>query len=261
MDGSPFSALMPPLAERFPPVLVVDRPDADHYALTATLQREGFSVKSTSDVQEALALLQSFDPMLVLLEMSLPGARGLDVCRSIRERSRVPVIFLATRSTEIDVVLGLEVGADDYVVKPARPRELVARIRAVLRRSSAGRETAAAPEADVVQVGGLRMRRSSYEVWINDQPVKMPLREFRLLETLLVNTGRVVERRELIQVVWGQCADAGKTLDTHIKRLRARIEARPGCRARIRTIRGVGYCFEAVTSDEDGDAEAAGSAG
>jgi two-component system response regulator RegX3 len=242
MHDARATVLVPPFVAGFPRVLVVDNHDGDRHALAASLRREGFIVEATGDGEEALGFLDSFDPLLVLLEMSLPGMPGLDVCRAIRERSHVPVIFVTTRGSELDAVLGLEVGADDYVVKPFRSRELVARIRAVLRRSI--RDRSGWPPAEIIEVDGLRLNRSKYELCIDSQPVPLPLREFRLLELLLLNAGRVVERRDLIKSVWGEYDGAGKTLDTHIKRLRARIEGQPGHPTRIRTIRGVGFCFE-----------------
>jgi two-component system response regulator RegX3 len=184
-------------------------------------------------------------PDLVLLDIWLPHKSGIDVCRELRTRSRVPIIMVTAKSSEIDTVVGLEVGADDYVTKPYRLRELVARMRAVLRRSPTADDDEAAGE--VLEVGGLRLDPSRHEVHLHGDQVPLPLKEFELLELLMGNAGRVLTRETLIDRIWGpHYVGDTKTLDVHVKRLRAKIEDDPSRPARITTIRGLGYKFEAI---------------
>jgi two-component system response regulator RegX3 len=179
----------------------------------------------------------------VLLDVMLPQMSGVDVCREIRTRSQVPIIMVTARNSEIDAVVGLEVGADDYITKPFRLRELVARVRAALRRGpTADRD---APSVDVVEVGDVRLDAGRHEVFVRGDLVALPLKEFELLETLLLNAGRVLTRDVLIDRVWGpNYYGDTKTLDVHVKRLRAKIEADPAHPVRLVTVRGVGYRYE-----------------
>ena len=250
-------------------VLVAEDEESFIDALGVNLAREGFEVRIARDGAEALALFEQREPDLVLLDVMLPKMSGLDVCRAIRLRSSVPIIMVTARSTEIDTVVGLEIGADDYVSKPYRMRELVSRMRAVLRRvpnaspvalqasSAAGTETAgmglaggtplpaSEPSVAVLEVGEVRLDADRHECTVRGAEVRLPLKEFELLEQLLSNAGRVLTRDTLIDRVWGMdYVGDTKTLDVHIKRLRSRIEADPASPTLITTIRGLGYRFE-----------------
>lgn len=223
-------------------VLVVEDEESFVDALTVGLKREGFRVQVARDGAAALSAFEVVRPDLVLLDVMLPKMSGIDVCREIRRSSNVPIIMVTAKTTEIDTVVGLEVGADDYITKPYRLRELVARMRAVLRRT-----TAAAPErsGEVLEVGDVRLDPARHEVTVRSAPVGFPLKEFELLELLLENAGRVLTRETLIDRVWGSgYVGDTKTLDVHIKRLRSRIEEDPSSPTRITTIRGVGYRYE-----------------
>jgi two-component system response regulator RegX3 len=224
-------------------VLVVEDEESFVEALVVGLKREGFLVRVATDGAEALELFDQVRPDLVLLDVWLPRMSGIDVCRELRTRSRVPIIMVTAKSSEIDTVVGLEVGADDYVTKPYRLRELVARMRAVLRRSPQSEETPAGGE--VVEVGDLMLDSERHEVYLRGGPVQLPLKEFELLELLMGNAGRVLTRETLIDRVWGpHYVGDTKTLDVHVKRLRAKIEDNPARPVRITTIRGLGYKFE-----------------
>ena len=224
-------------------MLVVEDEESFVEALVVGLKREGFRVKAARDGEEALALFDAVRPDLVLLDVMLPRMSGLDVCREIRSRSRVPIIIVSAKTAEIDTVVGLEVGADDYVTKPYRLRELVARIRAALRR--APDEADQSGDLHAVNVGDVCLDPASHEVHIRGQRVDLPLKEFDVLEVLLVNAGLVVTRDMLIDRVWGaNYVGDTKTLDVHIKRLRAKVEDVPSFPQRIVTIRGLGYKFE-----------------
>jgi two-component system response regulator RegX3 len=235
-------------------VLLVEDEESFVDALVVGLEREGFALTVARDGMEALARFQEHEPDLVLLDVMLPRMSGIDVCRSIRSRSSVPIIMVTAKSTEIDTVVGLEVGADDYVAKPYRLRELVSRMRAVLRRTprelppAAPRESApAAPPAagNVLEVAGVRLDLDRHECTVRGQEVSLPLKEFELLEHLLLNAGRVVTRDSLIDRVWGlDYVGDTKTLDVHVKRLRSKIEPDPSRPTLITTVRGVGYRFE-----------------
>jgi len=224
-------------------VLLVEDEDSFVDALVVGLQREGFTVDVARDGGSALARFDEIRPDVVLLDLMLPQVSGLDVCREIRTRSAVPIIMVTARGTELDTVVGLEVGADDYVTKPYRLRELVARIRAVLRRSAIEEGPPSGDEA--IEVGEVRLDPARHEVTVRGNEVRLPLKEFELLELLLVNAGRVLTRETLIDRVWGpHYVGDTKTLDVHIKRLRARVEDDPSKPTRITTIRGLGYRFE-----------------
>jgi two-component system, OmpR family, response regulator RegX3 len=227
-------------------VLIVEDEDSFVDALMLGLTREGFRVSVARDGAEALDLFDDIQPDLVLLDVMLPKVSGLDVCRELRARSNVPIIMVTAKGAEIDTVVGLEVGADDYVTKPYRLRELVARIRAVLRRRSS--EDVLVPAVagdDVVEVGDVRVDHERHEVFIRGEETRLPLKEFELLALLLENAGRVLTRETLIDRVWGaDYVGDTKTLDVHIKRLRSKVEPQPAAPTRIVTIRGLGYKYE-----------------
>jgi len=229
-----------------PTVLVVEDEDSFVEALTIGLKREGFRVKVARDGAEALDVFDAVQPDLVLLDVMLPHISGVDVCRELRKRSQVPIIMVTAKGGEIDTVVGLEVGADDYVTKPYRLRELVARMRAVLRRRSAEAAAAAATvTGEALTVGDVSLDPERHEVVIRGEEVQLPLKEFELLELLLANAGRVLPRDTLIDRVWGtDYVGDTKTLDVHIKRLRAKVEPDPSKPTRIVTIRGLGYKYE-----------------
>jgi two-component system, OmpR family, response regulator RegX3 len=227
-----------------PLILVVDDEESYRDALSVALEREGFRVALAADGQEALDQFEETRPGLVLLDVMLPRISGVDVCREIRTRSRVPIIMVTARSAEIDAVVGLEVGADDYVSKPFRLRELIARVRAALRRSFE-EEALDTVTQDVLEVGDVRLDAARHEVFVRGEPVPLPLKEFELLELLLANAGRVLTRDVLIDRIWGpNYFGDTKTLDVHVKRLRAKVEDDPSHPTRVVTIRGVGYRYE-----------------
>ncbi len=200
-------------------VLVVEDEESFIEALTIGLRREGFHVQIARDGAQALDVFDAVNPDLVLLDVMLPKVSGIDVCRQLRKRSQVPIIMVTAKGAEIDTVVGLEVGADDYVTKPYRLRELVARMRAVLRRTPPRRGDDTS--GDVLEVGDVALDPERHEVVIRGDDVQMPLKEFELLELLLVNAGRVLTRETLIDRVWGSdYVGDTKTLDVHIKRLR-----------------------------------------
>ncbi|MFL6127634.1 MAG: response regulator [Mycobacteriales bacterium] len=223
-------------------VLVVEDEDSFSDALSYMLRREGFEVALAATGPDALSEFDRSGADLVLLDLMLPGLSGTEVCRLLRQRSSVPVIMLTARDSEIDKVVGLELGADDYVTKPFSSRELVARIRAVLRRRG---EASAASESAALEAGPVRMDVERHVVSVNGGTVPMPLKEFDLLELLLRNTGRVLTRGQLIDRVWGaDYVGDTKTLDVHVKRLRAKIEPDPANPRHLVTVRGLGYKFE-----------------
>jgi len=228
-------------------VLLVEDEDSFVEALTVGLRREGFEVAVATDGAEALELFDDLQPDLVLLDVMLPKVGGLDVCRELRARSNVPIIMVTAKGSEIDTVVGLEVGADDYVTKPYRLRELVARMRAVLRRRAAegSAPVAVVPDGEVIEVGDVRIDHQRHEVTIRDEQIRMPLKEFELLALLLENAGWVLTRDTLIDRVWGpDYVGDTKTLDVHIKRLRSKVEPDPSRPSRIVTIRGLGYKYQ-----------------
>jgi two-component system response regulator RegX3 len=226
-------------------ILVVEDEESFVEALTIGLKREGFRVQVATDGAEALDLFDAVSPDLVLLDVMLPKVSGIDVCREIRKRSKVPIIMVTAKGSEIDTVVGLEVGADDYVTKPYRLRELVARMRAVLRRSPADALPVAVGDSERLQVGDVALDPERHEVVIRGEDVSLPLKEFELLSLLLENAGRVLTRDTLIDRVWGHdYVGDTKTLDVHVKRLRSKVEADPSMPTRIVTIRGLGYKYE-----------------
>lgn len=224
-------------------VLIVEDEEAFVDALTIALTKEGFEVTVARDGAAALESFATAPPDLILLDLMLPRVSGVDVCREIRAVSNVPIIMLTAKSDEIDTVVGLEVGADDYIAKPYRMRELIARMRAVLRRF----EDRASAEADVGRVltaTGISVDIDRHEVLVRGEVIPMPLKEFELLALLVENAGRALQRDTLIDRVWGaDYVGDTKTLDVHIKRLRSKIEEAPSSPTRIVTIRGLGYKF------------------
>ncbi|HEX3454203.1 MAG TPA: response regulator transcription factor [Gaiellaceae bacterium] len=229
-----------------PLILVVDDEQSYRDALRVALEREGFRVEVAENGAEAIERFDASRPQLVLLDVMLPRISGVDVCRELRTRSQVPIIMVTARNAEIDAVVGLEVGADDYVTKPFRLRELVARVRAALRRGR-GDDTSAQDHGDVLEIGEVRLDAGRHEVRVHGDQVPLPLKEFELLELLLANAGRVLTRDVLIDRVWGpNYYGDTKTLDVHVKRLRAKVEDNPAHPERIVTVRGVGYRYERV---------------
>jgi two-component system response regulator RegX3 len=229
-----------------PLILVVDDEQSYRDALRIALEREGFRVEVAADGAEAIARFDAVRPALVLLDVMLPRISGIDVCRELRTRSQVPIIMVTARNAEIDAVVGLEVGADDYVTKPFRLRELVARVRAALRRGRSD-DAGISPTDEVLEIGDVRLDAARHEVAVRGERVALPLKEFELLELLLANAGRVLTRDVLIDRVWGpNYYGDTKTHDVHVKRLRAKVEEDPGHPARIVTVRGVGYRYEKV---------------
>ncbi len=225
-------------------VLVIEDEESFVEALVVGLKREGFLVNVARDGVEGLEMFDRVRPDLILLDLWLPKKSGIDVCRELRTRSRVPIIMVTAKSSEVDTVVGLEVGADDYVTKPFRLRELVARMRAVMRRSAGDEDAAAA--GDSLDIDGLVLDPERHEVRLRGELVPLPLKEFELLELLMANSGRVLTRETLIDRIWGpNYVGDTKTLDVHIKRLRAKVEDDPSKPARITTVRGLGYKFEA----------------
>jgi two-component system response regulator RegX3 len=227
-------------------VLIVEDEESYVDALELGLAREGFTTHVARTGPDALTMFDRVAPDLVLLDLMLPGLSGIDVCRHIQARSRVPVIMVTAKDSELDTVVGLEVGADDYITKPYSLRELVARMRAVLRRTPdrAGSASASAP-SDVIDIGPIHLDIARHEVTVDGRPVSVPRKEFELLELLMANAGRVITREGLIDEIWGAgYVGDTKTLDVHIKRLRAKIESDRSNPKYLITVRGVGYRFE-----------------
>jgi len=223
-------------------VLVVEDEESFSDALSYMLRKEGFEVSVAATGPTALTEFDRTGADIVLLDLMLPEMSGTEVCRQLRKRSHVPIIMVTARDSEIDKVVGLEIGADDYVTKPYSPRELVARIRAVLRRRSTDQVDAAAP---TLAAGPVRMDVERHVVTVDGSTVQLPLKEFELLELLLRNAGRVLTRGQLIDRVWGaDYVGDTKTLDVHVKRLRSKIEPEPSTPRFIVTVRGLGYKFE-----------------
>jgi len=224
-------------------VLVVEDEESFSDALSYMLRKEGFEVSVAETGPQALTEFDRSGADIVLLDLMLPEMSGTEVCRQLRQRSPVPIIMVTARDSEIDKVVGLEIGADDYVTKPYSPRELVARIRAVLRRNAKETATEAAPPT--LSGGPVRMDVDRHVVTVSGAAVQLPLKEFELLELLLRNAGRVLTRGQLIDRVWGaDYVGDTKTLDVHIKRLRSKIEPEPPTPRHIVTVRGLGYKFE-----------------
>jgi two-component system, OmpR family, response regulator RegX3 len=224
-------------------ILVVEDEESFSDPLSYLLRREGYTVAVADTGTGALEEYDRNGADLVLLDLMLPGIPGTEVCRQLRNRGNVPVIMLTAKDSEIDKVVGLELGADDYVTKPYSSRELVARVRAVLRRQGGEAEDL---EPATLEAGPVRMDVERHTVSVQGSPVQMPLKEFELLEVLLRNAGRVLTRMQLIDRVWGSdYVGDTKTLDVHVKRLRSKIEPDPSAPQHLVTVRGLGYKFEA----------------
>ena len=223
-------------------ILIVEDEESVIDPLELLLSKEGFTIETARDGREALEKFEKVLPDLVLLDLMIPIISGTEVCRQIRAKSQVPIIMLTAKDTEVDKVVGLELGADDYIVKPYSKAELVARIKAVLRRQGG---EATSEVSGVITAGPISIDIDRHLVMINGAATSLPLKEFELLEFLLRNKGRVLTRTQLIDRVWGSdyFGDT-KTLDVHIKRLRAKIESDPANPVYIQTIRGLGYKFE-----------------
>jgi two-component system, OmpR family, response regulator RegX3 len=222
-------------------VLVVEDEESYREALSYMLSKEGFEVIEARDGASGIAEFDRRGADIVLLDLMMPGLPGTEVFRQLRLRGSIPVIMLTARDTEVDKVVGLELGADDYVTKPFSHRELVARMRAVLRR---GQDTELLP--DLLEAAGVRMDVARHEVSVDGERIKLALKEFELLEMLLRNAGRVMTRGQLIDRIWGSdYVGDTKTLDVHIKRLRTKIETDPANPQYLITVRGLGYKFEA----------------
>ncbi|WP_288818179.1 response regulator transcription factor [uncultured Micrococcus sp.] len=222
-------------------ILIVEDEESFSDPLSYLLTKEGYEVSVVEDGGEALERFEREGADLVLLDLMLPGMPGTEVCRHIRQKSNVPVIMLTAKDSEIDKVVGLEIGADDYVTKPYSSRELVARVRAVLRRQGEPEELV----STTVAAGPVRMDIERHVVSVDGEQVSLPLKEFELLEMLLRNSGRVLTRGQLIDRVWGSdYVGDTKTLDVHVKRLRSKIEPDPSSPRYLVTVRGLGYKFE-----------------
>lgn len=224
-------------------VLIVEDEESLADPLAFLLRKEGFEASVVNDGAQALSTFDRVSPDIVLLDLMLPGMSGTEICKALRTRSSVPVIMVTARDSEIDKVVGLELGADDYVTKPYSARELIARIRAVLRRGGdLGEEDLT---IGVLEEGPVRMDVERHTISVNGDPITLPLKEFDLLEYLLRNAGRVLTRGQLIDRVWGaDYVGDTKTLDVHVKRLRSKVEPDPGSPKHLVTVRGLGYKFE-----------------
>ena len=223
-------------------ILVVEDEESFSDALSYMLRKEGFEVAVAKTGPDGIEEFDRGGADLVLLDLMLPGLSGLEVCRQLRLKSDVPVIMLTAKDAEVDKVVGLEIGADDYVTKPFSARELLARIRAVLRRRAEPEDLGVA----VLEAGPVRMDVDRHVVTVNGRTASMPLKEFELLEFLLRNSGRVLTRGQLIDRIWGSdYVGDTKTLDVHVKRLRAKVEPDPSQPRHLLTVRGLGYKFEA----------------
>lgn len=221
-------------------ILLVEDEDSFRDALSFMLKKEGFDVITAIDGDSALDLFAREGADLILLDVMLPGRSGIEVCTEIRKSSQVPIVMVSAKDGEIDRVLGLEIGADDYVTKPFSSRELIARIRAVLRRNSAAAEEGEA--GSILESGPLRMDVDRHVVTVDGEQISLPLREFELLELFMRNPGRVLTRSQLIDRIWGSnYVGDTKTLDVHVKRIRAKIEVDPAEPKYIVTLRGLGY--------------------
>ena len=222
-------------------IMVVEDEESFSDALSFMLRREGYEVEVAGDGNTAMDAFERHGADLILLDLMLPGLSGLEVCRQIRVKSQVPIIMLTAKDGEIDKVVGLEIGADDYVTKPFSSRELLARVRSVLRRNGESEELILA----TVEAGPVRMDVDRHVVTVRGEAVAMPLKEFDLLELLVRNSGRVLTRAQLIDRVWGaDYVGDTKTLDVHVKRLRAKVEQDPAIPLHLVTVRGLGYKFE-----------------
>ncbi len=223
-----------------PQILVVDDEPVFRDTLAFNLRRDGFDVTTAADGLSAVEAFQKTEPDLILLDLMLPGISGIEVCKRVREVSSVPIIMVTAKDDEIDKVVGLEVGADDYLTKPYSYRELLARIRALLRRAKA--DVPAPETSEVLRAGRILMDTEAHEVRVDGKKVKMPLREFELLELFLQNPDRVLTRNQILDRIWGlNYIGDTKTLDVHVKRIRSKIEEDPSNPTALVTVRGLGY--------------------
>lgn len=223
-------------------VLVVEDESALSEPLAYLLEQEGYIVEIAQDGQEGLDVFESFQPDIVLLDLMMPKLNGIEVCRHIRLTHSTPIIMLTAKDSEVDKVVGLELGADDYVTKPYSTRELLARMKAVLRRNA---EPTQSSEDGVIEIAHLRLDPDSHTLLVEGVAIPIPLKEFELLEYLMTNAGRVLTRGQLIDTVWGtDYYGDTKTLDVHIKRLRSKVEKNPAEPRHLVTIRGLGYRFD-----------------
>jgi len=226
-------------------ILIIEDEVSFSEALSFLLEKEGYETRVAETGKQGITAFNEEQFDLVLLDLMIPEMSGIDVCRTIRTSSNIPIIMLTAKDSEVDKVVGLELGADDYVTKPYSARELVARIKAVLRRG-VGEESTSSEGIGILNVGGIRMDIERHQVTVKSQLIPLPLKEFELLEFLMRNSGRVLTRGQLIDRVWGgDYYGDTKTLDVHIKRLRSKIEEDPANPVLIQTIRGLGYKFEA----------------
>lgn len=223
-------------------VLVIEDEESFREALEFILTKEGFQIQCAASGTEGISAFEKYQPDIILLDLMLPGMSGTDVCKAIRTKSNVPIIMLTAKDAEVDKVVGLEVGADDYVTKPFSSPELIARIRAVLRRGSSEVQSV---DEDVIELGPIKLDIARHSVQVNGQEVTMPLKEFEVLEYLMENAGRVLTRGQLMDRIWGSnYVGDGKTLDVHIKRIRSKVEIDPANPKLLHTVRGLGYKFE-----------------
>jgi two-component system response regulator RegX3 len=226
-------------------ILIVEDEVSFSEALSFLLEKEGYETRVAETGKQGISAFNEEEFDLVLLDLMIPEISGIDVCRTIRTTSNIPIIMLTAKDSEVDKVVGLELGADDYVTKPYSARELVARIKAVLRRGVID-ESPSSEGVGILNVGGIRMDIERHQVTVKGELIPLPLKEFELLEFLMRNSGRVLTRGQLIDRVWGgDYYGDTKTLDVHIKRLRSKIEVDPANPVLIQTIRGLGYKFEA----------------
>jgi two-component system response regulator RegX3 len=226
-------------------ILIIEDEVSFSEALSFLLEKEGYETRVAETGKQGITAFNEEQFDLVLLDLMIPEMSGIDVCRTIRTSSNIPIIMLTAKDSEVDKVVGLELGADDYVTKPYSARELVARIKAVLRRG-VGEESTSSEGIGILNVGGIHMDIERHQVTVKSQLIPLPLKEFELLEFLMRNSGRVLTRGQLIDRVWGgDYYGDTKTLDVHIKRLRSKIEEDPANPVLIQTIRGLGYKFEA----------------
>ena len=230
-------------------ILVVDDEASIRELLSFNLKKNGYSVETAADGREALAKAAGMD--LVLLDIMLPEVDGLEVCRRLKadpQTSGIPIIMLTAKAEEIDRVLGLELGADDYVVKPCSMRELLARVKAVLRRSAKDSQSEKGRE-ETLKIGGLRLDFSSYQAWLHDEPIALTPKEYELLKLLVTNPGRAFTRDELLERIWGyEYYGDTRTVDVHIRHLRAKLKGDENISKAIETVRGIGYRFARRTA-------------
>lgn len=231
-------------------ILIIEDEASYRETLAFRFTKDGYDVQAAETGEEGLEIFRRGGVDLVLLDLMLPGMDGTEVCRKIREKSAVPIIMLTAKSTEIDKVVGLEIGADDYVTKPYSYRELLARVRAVLRRRNVDSAQIPIKDEEPLVCGPIEMNVAEHQVFVHGNPVFFPLKEFEVLECLLRNQGNVVTRHQLIDRVWGaDYVGDTKTLDVHIKRVRSKVEDNPSHPQYVTTVRGLGYKIDDPNAD------------